>query len=104
MKLIIEPGRVLVGNAGALVMRVLYLKETDVKRFIVVDGAMNDLIRPVLYEAYHQILPVERRAGGPAVTADVVGPVCESGDFFTPYRATPQPPDRSLLAAITSGA
>jgi diaminopimelate decarboxylase len=104
LKLIIEPGRVLVGNAGALVMRVLYLKETDVKRFIVVDGAMNDLIRPVLYEAYHQILPVERRAGGPVVTADVVGPVCESGDFFAREREMPEPRDGDLLAVMSAGA
>jgi diaminopimelate decarboxylase len=104
LKLIIEPGRVLVGNAGALVTRVLYLKETDVKRFIVVDGAMNDLIRPVLYEAYHQILPVERRAGGPVVTADVVGPVCESGDFFARQREMPEPRDGDLLAVMSAGA
>jgi diaminopimelate decarboxylase len=104
LKLIIEPGRVLVGNAGALVTRVLYLKETDVKRFVVVDGAMNDLIRPVLYEAYHQILPVQRRAGGPVVTADVVGPVCESGDFFAREREMPEPRDGDLLAVMSAGA
>jgi diaminopimelate decarboxylase len=104
LKLIIEPGRVLVGNAGALVTRVLYVKETDVKRFIVVDGAMNDLIRPVLYEAYHQILPVERRADAPVVTADVVGPVCESGDFFAREREMPAPGDGDLLAVMSAGA
>ena len=104
LKLIIEPGRVLVGNAGALVTRVLYVKETDVKRFIVVDGAMNDLIRPVLYEAYHQILPAERRAGAPFVTADVVGPVCESGDFFAREREMPEPGDGDLLAVMSAGA
>src|SRR5271155_5124583 len=76
LKLIIEPGRVLVGNAGVLVTRVLWTKETDVKRFIVIDGAMNDLLRPVLYEAYHQILPVERHAKAPVVTAAVGGPGC----------------------------
>src|SRR3984893_14241222 len=74
LKIIIEPGRVLVGNAGILVTKVLYVKETDVKRFIVVDGAMNDLIRPGLYEAYHEIQPVVRRNGGEIVTADVAGP------------------------------
>src|ERR1700720_402205 len=104
LKLIIEPGRVLVGNAGALVTRVLYVKETDVKRFIVVDGAMNDLIRPVLYEAYHQILPAERRAGAPVVIADVVGPVCESGDFFAREREMPEPRDGDLLAVMSAGA
>jgi diaminopimelate decarboxylase len=104
LKLIIEPGRVLVGNAGALVTRVLYLKETDVKRFVVIDGAMNDLIRPVLYEAYHRILPVERRAGAPVMTADVVGPVCESGDFFAREREMPEPRDGDLLAVMSAGA
>jgi diaminopimelate decarboxylase len=104
LKVIIEPGRVLVGNAGALVTRVLYVKETDVKRFIVVDGAMNDLIRPVLYEAYHQILPVERRADTPLVIGDVVGPVCESGDFFAREREMPAPRDGDLLAVMSAGA
>jgi diaminopimelate decarboxylase len=104
LKLIIEPGRVLVGNAGVLVTRVLYVKETDVKRFVVVDGAMNDLIRPVLYEAYHRILPVERRAGGSVVTADVVGPVCESGDFFAREREMPAPSRGDLLAVMSAGA
>ncbi|HZZ08370.1 MAG TPA: diaminopimelate decarboxylase [Candidatus Binataceae bacterium] len=104
LKLIIEPGRVLVGNAGALVTRVLYLKETDVKRFVVIDGAMNDLIRPVLYEAYHRILPVERRASAPVMTADVVGPVCESGDFFAREREMPEPRDGDLLAVMSAGA
>lgn len=104
LKLIIEPGRVLVGNAGVLVTRVLYIKETDVKRFIVVDGAMNDLIRPVLYEAYHEISPVERRAGGRSVTADVVGPICESGDFFAQEREIPEPREGDLLAVMSAGA
>jgi diaminopimelate decarboxylase len=104
LKLIIEPGRVLVGNAGALLTRVLYLKETDVKRFVVIDGAMNDLIRPVLYEAYHRILPVERRASAPVVTADVVGPVCESGDFFAREREMSEPRDGDLLAVMSAGA
>jgi diaminopimelate decarboxylase len=104
LKLIIEPGRVLVGNAGMLVTRVLYVKETDVKRFIVVDGAMNDLIRPVLYEAYHEILPVERRIAASSVTADVVGPVCESGDFFARERELPEPREGDLLAVMSAGA
>jgi diaminopimelate decarboxylase len=104
LRLIVEPGRVLVGNAGALVTRVLYIKDTDVKRFIVVDGAMNDLIRPVLYEAYHSILPVEDRERSPVVTADVVGPVCESGDFFARERAIPEPREGDLLAVMCAGA
>jgi diaminopimelate decarboxylase len=104
LKIIIEPGRVLVGNAGILVTKVLYVKDTDVKRFIVVDGAMNDLIRPVLYEAYHEIQPVVRRNGGKVVTADVVGPVCESGDFFARERDLPEAEPGELLAVMSAGA
>jgi diaminopimelate decarboxylase len=104
VKIIIEPGRVLVGNAGILLTRVLYVKETDVKRFVVVDGAMNDLIRPVLYEAYHEILPVERRTPASLQTADVVGPVCESGDFFARARELPELQAGELLAIMSAGA
>lgn len=104
VKIIIEPGRVLVGNAGILVTRVLYVKETDVKRFVVVDGAMNDLIRPVLYEAYHEIRPVQQRAHSSLQTADVVGPVCESGDFFARERELPEVPAGELLAVMSAGA
>jgi diaminopimelate decarboxylase len=104
LKLITEPGRVLVGNAGILVTRVLYMKETDVKRFVVIDGAMNDLIRPVLYEAYHEIAPVQRRTGLKTITADVVGPVCESGDFFARERQIPEPRSGDLLAVMSAGA
>jgi diaminopimelate decarboxylase len=104
LKLIIEPGRVLVGNAGILVTRVLYVKETDVKRFVVVDGAMNDLLRPVLYEAFHEIRPVIRRNGIGTITADVVGPVCESGDFFALARELPQANRGDLLAVMSAGA
>jgi diaminopimelate decarboxylase len=104
LKIIIEPGRVLVGNAGILVTKVLYVKETDVKRFVVVDGAMNDLIRPVLYEAFHEIRPITRRSGGATVTADVVGPVCESGDFFARERDLPEPNQGDLLAVMSAGA
>jgi diaminopimelate decarboxylase len=104
LKIIVEPGRVLVGNAGILVTRVLYVKETDVKCFIVVDGAMNDLIRPVLYEAYHQICPVARRINSATVTADVVGPVCESGDFFARERELPEVEPGDLLAVMSAGA
>jgi diaminopimelate decarboxylase len=104
LKIVAEPGRVLVGNAGILVTRVLYVKETDVKRFIVVDGAMNDLIRPVLYEAYHAIVPVDRRAAGKPVVADVVGPVCESGDFFARDRELQLPREGDLLALMSAGA
>ncbi len=104
LKIIAEPGRVLVGNAGILVTRVLYIKETDVKRFIVVDGAMNDLIRPVLYEAYHAIWPVHKALGRPTVVSDVVGPVCESGDFFAQEREMLEPRAGELLAVMSAGA
>jgi diaminopimelate decarboxylase len=104
IKIIIEPGRVLVGNAGILLTRVLYVKETDVKRFVVVDGAMNDLIRPVLYEAYHEIRPVKERAEALLQTADVVGPVCESGDFFARERALPELRAGELLSIMSAGA
>jgi diaminopimelate decarboxylase len=104
LKIITEPGRVIVGNAGIFVTRVLYVKETDVKRFIVIDGAMNDLIRPVLYEAYHEIRPVDRRNPGLPVVADVVGPICESGDFLARERELPEPKSGDLLAVMSAGA
>jgi len=104
LKIITEPGRVMVGNAGVLVTRVLYNKETDVKRFVVIDGAMNDLIRPVLYEAYHEIRAVDQRKPGKTVTVDVVGPVCESGDFFAREREMPLPQAGDLLAVMSAGA
>jgi diaminopimelate decarboxylase len=104
LKIIIEPGRVLVGNAGILVTRVLYVKETDVKRFVVVDGAMNDLIRPVLYEAYHEIRPIQQHDHARLLTADVVGPVCESGDFFARERELPELQPGELLAVMSAGA
>src|SRR5208283_5185856 len=104
LKIIAEPGRVIVGNAGVLVTKVLYNKETDVKRFVVIDGAMNDLIRPVLYEAYHSIIPVDRRKPGKTVTADIVGPVCESGDFLAREREMAEPAEGDLLAVMSAGA
>jgi diaminopimelate decarboxylase len=104
VKIIIEPGRVLVGNAGILVTRVLYVKETDVKRFVVVDGAMNDLIRPVLYEAFHEIRPVKQHLHAALQTADVVGPVCESGDFFARERELPTLQAGEFLAVMSAGA
>ena len=84
--------------------RVLYVKETDVKRFVIIDGAMNDLIRPVLYEAFHDIRPVDRRNLLEPVVADVVGPVCESGDFFARERKLPEPKEGDLLAVMSAGA
>jgi diaminopimelate decarboxylase len=104
LRIIIEPGRVLAGNAGIFVTRVLYVKETDVKRFVIVDGAMNDLIRPVLYEAYHEIQPVIRRESKKMVVGDVVGPVCESGDFLALERELPEVDSGDLLAVMSAGA
>jgi diaminopimelate decarboxylase len=101
--LILEPGRVIVGNAGILVTRVLYTKEGDEKNFIVVDGAMNDLIRPSLYGSYQRIQPV-RRSDRPEWTADVVGPICESSDFLARDRKLSRAEQGDLLAVMSAGA
>jgi diaminopimelate decarboxylase len=103
--LIFEPGRLIVGNAGILVTRVLYIKRGETKSFVIVDAAMNDLIRPTLYEAHHDIRPV-REAGPsvPRIVADVVGPVCESGDFLALERDLPEPQAGDLLAVMSAGA
>lgn len=103
VKLLLEPGRVLVGNAGILLTRVLYLKDTETKKFVIVDGAMNDLIRPALYGAYQEIEPVVHSAR-PSAVVDVVGPVCESGDFFAKDRGLPQTLPGELLAVRGAGA
>jgi diaminopimelate decarboxylase len=103
--LIFEPGRLLVGNAGILVTRVLYVKRGEAKTFVIVDAAMNDLIRPTLYDAYHDIRPVnEPRTGARRITADVAGPVCESGDFLALDRELPEPAAGDLLAVMSAGA
>ncbi len=101
---ILEPGRSLVGNAGILVTRVIYTKETTEKRFVVVDAGMNDLIRPSLYEAYHDIVPVTKRRRRRSYVVDVVGPVCESGDFLAKERALPSIQPDELLAVKSAGA
>src|SRR6188768_1024527 len=104
-KLIFEPGRLIVGNAGILVTRVLYLKRGEAKTFLIVDAAMNDLIRPTLYEAHHEIQPVAAAASdAPRILADVVGPVCESGDFLALDRDMAEPNPGDLLAVMTAGA
>ena len=104
-KLIFEPGRLIVGNAGILVTRVLYLKRGEAKTFVIVDAAMNDLIRPTLYEALHEIQPVAEAApGARRILADVVGPVCESGDFLALDRDMAEPNPGDLLAVMTAGA
>jgi len=103
--LMFEPGRLIVGNAGILVSRVIYVKHGDAKNFVIIDAAMNDLIRPTLYEAHHDILPVrEAAAGAPTIVADVVGPVCESGDYLALGRTMPEPKAGDLLAIMTAGA
>ena len=100
-----EPGRLIVGNAGVLLTRVLHLNPRPTKQFLVVDAAMNDLVRPAMYEAYHEIWPVaEPVIGGPEVAYDVVGPICESGDTFTTGRALPQLKQNDLIAFMTAGA
>jgi len=101
--LILEPGRVIVGNAGILLTEVQYIKETDSKNFVIVDGGMNDLIRPALYGSYQAIQPVvENRAQ--KIVADVVGPICETGDFFAKDREIPRPQRGDLLAIMSAGA
>ena len=101
--LILEPGRVVVGNAGILVTEVLYLKEGEEKTFVIVDGGMNDLIRPALYGSYQAIRPVVE-GKGEMIVADVVGPICESGDFFAKDREIPRPQEGDLLAVMSAGA
>jgi diaminopimelate decarboxylase len=101
--LILEPGRVIVGNAGILLTEVQYVKETDAKKFVIIDGGMNDLIRPALYGSYQAIQPVvESRAE--RIVADVVGPICESGDFFAKDREIHRPQRGDLLAVMSVGA
>jgi diaminopimelate decarboxylase len=103
--LILEPGRVIAGNAGILVTEVLYLKETSEKKFVVVDGAMNDLIRPALYGSHQTVSPViDRQSKGDGIVADVVGPICESGDFFAKDREMQRPMPGDLLAIMGAGA
>jgi len=104
-KLIFEPGRLIVGNAGILVTRVLYLKHGEAKTFVIVDAGMNDLIRPTLYDAHHDIRAVrEAQVGASRIIADVVGPVCESGDFLALDRSMVAPQAGDLLAVMTAGA
>jgi diaminopimelate decarboxylase len=103
LKIMIEPGRSIVGGAGILLTRVLYRKTTGDKEFVVVDAAMNDLIRPALYSAHHEILPV-RQGGESELIADVVGPVCETGDFLARGRRLPEALPGDLLAICTAGA
>ena len=105
LKLVLEPGRMFVGNAGILVTRVIYRKDTEARSFVIQDGAMNDLIRPTLYDAHHDIIPVAKaQADGEQVEADVVGGICESGDFFARQRRLPAFDAGDLMAIMTAGA
>ncbi|OQC63197.1 MAG: Diaminopimelate decarboxylase [Verrucomicrobia bacterium ADurb.Bin006] len=103
LKILVEPGRFLVGNAGILVTRIEYVKKTGEKRFLIVDAAMNDLVRPAFYDAYHEILPLRCRCGAQALF-DVVGPICESGDFFCRDRLLPAVDEGEYLALFSAGA
>ena len=100
--IVCEPGRFIVGNAGVFLTRVLYEKHTDSKRFIIVDGAMNDLLRPSLYNAYHEVEVVGKEGKGEP--ADVVGPVCESGDFLAKDRPLPPTQPGDLILVKSAGA
>jgi diaminopimelate decarboxylase len=105
-KVMLEPGRAIVGNAGVLVASVIYLKKGEDKRFVIVDAAMNDLVRPTLYDAHHDILPVNEPARGAAhmTRSDVVGPVCESGDYLALDRDLPEVAAGDLVAVMSAGA
>ena len=89
LKILVEPGRFIVGNAGILVTRVQYVKRTGRKNFVIVDAAMNDLIRPAMYDSYHEIVPVAQQ-NGKLISSDVVGPICESADYFCKDRPMPK--------------
>ena len=103
LRILMEPGRYISGNAGILVTRVEYVKRTGKKNFVIVDGAMNDLIRPAFYDAYHEIVPLTKK-GGATISSDVVGPVCESGDYFCKDRELPKVGEGDHLALLSAGA
>lgn len=103
LRILMEPGRFISGNAGALLTRVEFVKRTGLKNFIIVDAAMNDLIRPAFYDAYHEIVPLSRK-GGARIAADVVGPICESGDYFCRDRPLPKVGEGDYLALLSAGA
>jgi diaminopimelate decarboxylase len=104
LTVMVEPGRSIVGEAGVLLTRVLYRKQTPRKEFIVVDAAMNDLIRPALYQSHHEILPLDQAPSDETTLADVVGPICETGDFLARNRQLPAANPGDLLAFSTAGA
>ena len=104
IRVLLEPGRFLVGNAGVLLTRVLYVKRTPAKTFVIVDAGMNDLIRPALYQGYHEVVPVRESKDRPVTKVDVVGPVCESGDFFALDRELTEVEPGEVLALMSAGA
>jgi diaminopimelate decarboxylase len=104
LKFVLEPGRMIVGNAGILVSRVIYMKENEGKLFVIQDAAMNDLIRPTLYDAYHEIIAVDEARNAETIEADVVGPICESGDYLAKSRRLPKLEQGDLMAVMTAGA
>jgi len=103
LRILMEPGRFISGNAGILVTRIEYVKRTGKKNFLIVDAAMNDLIRPAFYDAFHQIVPLKKKAGK-LISSDVVGPICESGDYFAKDRPLPKLGEGDYLALLSAGA
>jgi diaminopimelate decarboxylase len=103
LKILIEPGRFIAGNAGIMVSRVEYVKRTGRKNFVIVDAAMNDLIRPAFYDSYHEIIPLRQRNGA-LISSDVVGPICESGDYFCKDRPLPRLGEGDYVALMSAGA
>lgn len=104
LRILLEPGRFIAGNAGILVTRVEYIKRTGKKNFVIVDAAMNDLVRPAFYDSYHEILPTERNGSRAQISSDVVGPICESGDYFCKDRLLPKLGPGDHLALLSAGA
>jgi len=104
VRLLLEPGRFVVAQAGALLARVLYVKRNGAKTFVITDAGMNDLIRPALYHAYHEIVPVVKDATSKTAVVDIVGPVCETGDFFARDRGLPEVKEGDLVAILDAGA
>jgi len=105
LRILVEPGRFMVGNAGVLVTEVLYVKKTGRKTFVIVDAAMNDLIRPAFYDSYHEIVPLkQKRSAGKLISTDLVGPICESGDMFAKDRPLPAQEPGNRLALLSAGA
>ena len=104
LKILFEPGRFMVGNAGVLVSQVVYIKKAEHKKFVIVNAGMNDLIRPALYEGWHEIVPLKQPSSAKTEKVDVVGPICESGDFFAQDREIPPVKEGDYLAVMSAGA